>query len=326
MCSVISNNGTKLPDFIIIGAMKSGTSSLHAILNSRDDVFMPDKEVYFFDVDDVFQHADFFVKTDNGWTFHDFDRDFDKYFHWYSRFFEEAPEGATIGEDTTTYLASEAAPARIARLLPDVKLIAVLRDPVTRAYSHYWHNVAAGRIGESFENHLRNNGRSTIERGCYKKQLERYRPFIDAGRLKVVVFEEFVRARQETIDDICRYLGLEGSVNLDAVKTRQNAATVPLNIPLRLMGNRLYTAVAAHKSLRNIPNMPGYTDKVPKSETDPLPIKLWDVYRQKLPSRKYPKMSPDTREYLEKLYGKLNRGLSDLVSRDLSRYWPYMKS
>ena len=322
---MITENGHKLPDFIIIGAMKSGTSALHDILNRHENIFIPEKEVYFFDVDDVLQHADFFVKTRKGWTVHDFDKDFEKYFKWYTRFFEEAPDDAVIGEDTTTYLASEAAAGRIQRVLPGVKLIALLRDPVSRAYSHYWHNVAAGRIGESFENHLRNNGRNTIERGCYKRQLERYRPFLEEGRLKVVLFEAFLANQQETVDEVCRYLGLSGSVELSTFDTRKNAATVPLSIPLRLLANRIYTTFASNTSLRNIPNMPGFKDVVPKRSNDHPLVKVWDFYRQKLPSRKYPKMNPDTKSYLETLYRRLNSGLSTLISQDVSRYWPYMK-
>jgi hypothetical protein len=119
--------GSKVPNFIIIGAMKSGTTSIHHILASRDDVFLPEKEVYFFDVDDIEQHGDFFIKTKNGWTFHDFEADFDTYFEWYQKYFARAEPGQMIGEDTTTYLASKKAPVRIAKLLPNVKLIAVLR-------------------------------------------------------------------------------------------------------------------------------------------------------------------------------------------------------
>ena len=97
------SDGKKVPDFIIIGAMKSGTSTIHSILSEREDVFMPEKEVYFFDVDDIEQHPDFFVRTSAGWTYHDFEKDFDTYYSWYSRFFQAAGDDMFVGEDTTTY-------------------------------------------------------------------------------------------------------------------------------------------------------------------------------------------------------------------------------
>ena len=316
-------DGKKAPDFIIIGAMKSGTTSLHAILASRPDVYMPDKELYFFDVDDFEQHPDFFIKSRSGWTVHDYDNDFPAYYDWYTRSFEGASDHVLIGEDTTTYLASRSAPERINRLLPEVKLIVMLRDPVDRAYSHYWHSVAAGRISVSFEDHLRLAPGNTMRRGDYKEQLMRYRPFLEDNRLKVIIFEEFISNQSAIVADILSYLGLE-SVSEPTADISRNRATVPLCIPLRLCANGVYRLLARRLSLRNIPNMPGYDAGSGAGSRRPRLSKLFDLYRHHLPSRAYPAMKADTRAFLEKVYRKRNAGLSELIGRDVSCYWPYM--
>src|SRR5512139_536133 len=162
-----------LPDFIIIGAPKCGTSALHLILAHHPGVFIPDLEVYFFDVDDISIHPEFFQRRD-GFTLHDFDRDLDTYLDWYRSLFAGAAPGQLVGEDSTTYLASRRAPERIARLLPSVRLIAMLRDPVARAYSNYWHNVRRARTARSFEETLRLEPGSLLTRGFYAEQLARY--------------------------------------------------------------------------------------------------------------------------------------------------------
>jgi hypothetical protein len=325
---VKTQNSSRLPNFIIIGAMKSGTTSIHHILASRNDVFMPEKEVYFFDVDDIEQHGDFFIKTQDGWTFHDFEADFDTYFEWYQKFFARAEPGQMIGEDTTTYLASKKAPTRIAKLLPDVKLIAVLRDPVARAYSHYWHNMAAGRVTKSFEKTIRQGGGNLLVRGFYEDHLRRYESFIKDGRLKVILFEDFIRNKQGTIDDVCAYLGLEGTVDVAAIDSHQNVATVPLIIPLRYFGNWIYRAFASNISNRNIPNMPAYNPQTigATGKGAKLSSRIWRFYRSRLPSRSYPPMKPDTRAFLERLFKNRNAGLSELIGRDVADRWPYMKN
>ena len=122
-----------LPDLILVGAPKCGTTSLHAMLALHPDVFIPEYEVFFFDVDDVMIHPDFFFHR-SGSSFHDYEGEFEEYLAWYRSLFTSAEPGQIIGEDTTTYLCSHYAPTRIAELLPDVKLIALLRDPVDRAY------------------------------------------------------------------------------------------------------------------------------------------------------------------------------------------------
>src|SRR5688572_14326389 len=114
--------GARLPDFLIVGAMRSGTTSLHKYLQAHPDVFVASgKEVHFFD------------------------RRYGRGLDWYRSRFAGVTTERVVGEATPAYMYDENAIARIAHDLPDARLIVVLRNPVDRAYSHYWRNRSRGR-------------------------------------------------------------------------------------------------------------------------------------------------------------------------------------
>ncbi len=106
-----------LPDFMIIGAPKCGTTSLFEYLCGHPNVARPRRK-----------------------EIHYFDERFERGLAWYRRHFPLVEKPQITGEATTAYLFAKNTPARAAALVPDAKLIAVLRDPVRRVISHYWHN------------------------------------------------------------------------------------------------------------------------------------------------------------------------------------------
>lgn len=69
----------RFPDFIIVGAMKCGTTSLHKILSSHPEIFIPEREIHFFDIDDISQHPDFFIFSNGNWYYPQLGRDVEKY-------------------------------------------------------------------------------------------------------------------------------------------------------------------------------------------------------------------------------------------------------
>jgi hypothetical protein len=182
-------------------------------------------------------------------------------------------------------------------------------------------------VTKSFEKTIRHEGGNLLVRGFYEDHLRRYESFIKDGRLKVILFEDFIRDKQGTIDGLCAYLGLEGTVDVSAIDSHQNVATVPLIIPLRYFGNWIYHAFASSISNRNIPNMPAYDPQTvgATGKGARLSSRIWRYYRNRLPSRRYPPMNPDTRVFLEKLFQNRNAGLSELIGRDVADRWTYMK-
>ena len=317
------------PHFIIVGAQKAGTSTLHGILGAHPEVFIPDREVFFFDIDDRTQHPDF--DPIDGAT-RDFEADFDTYAAWYARFFERSRPGQLRGEDSTSYLASEVAPRRIARLCPDVKVIALLRDPVSRAYSHYWHDVSRGRCSRSFTEVANDHDSLVVRRGFYRQQLQRYHEALGPERVKVLVFEEFSRNLERVSAEVCEYLGLQPPPASALDRERYNVARVPRNLEARLWINR-HLHFLVKKSYRGLLPEPNAGARV---LVGPWRERLWgsaaaryanrflDAVR---PQRKYPPMPEPTRERLAKLYRDANAGLGELLGRDdLARWWPSVRA
>ena len=111
--SWIPKNNTNLPEFIIGGAMKSGTTTLHQILVKHPDVFMANDELGFFDMDSIVEHPDFNFFDGNTWHTQKIDQDLTSVWKWYSDKFKDANEGQIKWEDSTTYLSFALAAKRI---------------------------------------------------------------------------------------------------------------------------------------------------------------------------------------------------------------------
>ncbi|MGD8609350.1 MAG: sulfotransferase [Myxococcales bacterium] len=312
-----------LPHFILIGAPKCGTTSVHAMLAEHPDVFIPEHEIFFFDVDDVITHPDFFVHR-GGLSFHDYEGDFESYFAWYRSLFSDAKRGQLVGEDTTTYLFSPDAPRRIADLLPDVRLIALLRDPVDRAYSQYWHNVRAGRHTVSFERVLRTNPTALLAHGFYAEQLERYRGFLEAGQLHVCFFEDLAADPPAEIRRIYDFLGLDEPLSIDRAAQHCNRARPPLHLGARLHLNQWIGHRFSFPRPR--PNIPGY--RGPQENSLARELRWYEkallTLDENIPRKRHPPMRDDTRIHLQKLFARKNRNLATLLGADVSARWPYM--
>lgn len=304
---------------MIVGAMKSGTSTLHHILAQHESVYIPDREIAFFDIDDIRQHHDFFVKAPDTWTFHDYDKYFDQYLSWYQSLFEEAQSDQLIGEDSTTYMASRKAPQRIAKLLPGVKLIFLLRDPVSRTYSHYWHLVRTGRAIYDFERMIQYCPCSLLQRSFYRNHVSRYQRFFPDKNLHFVIFEDFISDTQKCITEICNFLNLSSTLDISQIDTHINPAVVPRSLKVQLFFNRIFRDVVAKRYFGTLPNMPtNNTHRI-------LKVTRKILNKINLVSDRYPPMKPETKSFLQNLFANENRGLSDLIGKDVVKYWPYMK-
>lgn len=306
----------RAPDFIIGGAMKCGTSSMHTILSSHEKIYIPDEEIHFFCMDDIVQHPAF-IKYDPDRI--DFEADVEKKRAWYSSFFESAEENQVLGEDSTVYLASTVAPQRIRRHLPDVKLIFLIRNPVDRTYSHYWHRVLSGRATYQFERELQQGPTLLHLRSYYKPQLERYFDLFPQDQIKVVLFERFTEHTQTVVDEVCSYLGLSRSVDLDTVRTHARASHAPRWLWLFLVLNCVLDPTRDHYDA----HLPGMSND--REETSHPLRRILHLLQRGIPrDESYPPMRAGTRERLARIYAHENDGLGDLIDVDLGKYWPFM--
>lgn len=211
-----------LPDFIIIGAMKCGTSSLYNYLTSHPYIGKArKKETHFFDLQ------------------------FNKGLNWYRSFFPLLARKAftkiflrhnfITGEATPMYILHPHAPRRIYSLLPNVKLIILLRNPVDRAYSHYnkykRHLIKLGKNYLSYEEYMINSIKklnqglfnfredtkyensflskeSVFARGIYVNQIKRWHKYFPKEQILILKSEDLFNNSRKTLEKVFRFLTL----------------------------------------------------------------------------------------------------------------------
>lgn len=228
-----------LPNFLVIGAEKSGTTWLKHNLRAHPEIFVPaQKEVHFFDKDKNFRRG----------------------LDWYGEYFLPREGTKAIGELTPGYLASSKAPARIARLLDHPVLVAILRNPVDRAYSAYWMGVAKARIAEGFELALKRH-RHLIDNGRYGRHLRRYLEHFDAGSLLLLRYEDLAEP-EALLARLYSFLGVSSSLLPEVSRERIFRSSVPRSVFLNrfaLVSNRGLRAIGLDVLVR-----PAWRDRVRK--------------------------------------------------------------
>lgn len=203
------------PDFLIIGAPKAGTTALHSALACHPQVFVshPKEPKYWLCDDAPPPHwrgpGDKHSQQEWIWRRRD-----------YEALFARAPEGTVRGESTPFYLWSTRAQQRIAASLPDVRLIAVVRDPVDRAYSNWMHLWCDGLepCGDFLEAFAREEERIEAgyapfwryrELGLYGAQLASLYSLVPRSQVLVLRYKDIVDTPVEAVDTACRFLGIE---------------------------------------------------------------------------------------------------------------------
>ena len=247
-----------LPDFIIGGAPKCGTTSLHQVLDQHTDVWMAKNELYFYDADDPVAHADFLGGDGNDLAWRT-PQD-PALQEWYQSRFKDAPDGCLIGEDTTTYLMSDVAPFRISAANPNVKILFMLRDPVERAFSQYWHLLRSGRTCVSFEKALSSEP-SIISGSTYAPRLRQFQHALGKDRIHVVLFEEFRTNQQAVLDGVTNYLGVP-PLSLEKVETWHNRTMYPTRAETLLRLNRIGRILVRYRYARHFGGDTGTLSRV----------------------------------------------------------------
>ena len=202
----MSSRSDCLPDFIIVGAMKCGTSTLAAQLGSQNSVFMTTpKEPNFFSDDDVFARG----------------------MAWYQDLFAPAEPGMLKGEASTHYTKLPTYPDTVSRLqstLPDVKIVYLIRNPMTRAISHFIHEWSQGVLDKDVEKALTTHP-EIREYGCYGAQI---RPFVEAfGREQILLtsLEQLQADQDGELNRIAAFLGVEERAVWNHELSRVNASS-----------------------------------------------------------------------------------------------------
>lgn len=207
-----------IPDFVIIGAGKSGTTSLDNYLKQHPQVFIPMvKEPNFFGYEHLTEQ-DFAGQPGELKHFQSSVTTLDAYLG----LFNDAKAGQVKGETSNTYLYHEHAPPRIKYYNAGMKLIAMLRQPAGRLYSRYLHLARENRLPTPhFEDSLNRQSiwwqrNDLVKEGFYFNNLSRYFQFFPKEQIRVYLYDEFNKNPQETLKDIYGFLGVDQSFETDA--------------------------------------------------------------------------------------------------------------
>lgn len=227
--------GSKWPNLFIVGAARSGTTSLHYYLNQHPEIFMsPMKEPHFFSrirPDPRFKLFYPYVDDESA----------------YLELFAAAGGTRLRGEASPSYLWVPDAAKRIHAANPEAMIIIILRDPVSRAHSHYLVDFVEGLESRAFATAIKEDmaraeprwGQTPmyVHAGLYSAGLERYLSLF-GERVKVVIFEEFIRDPNASLVDIFRFLEVDSDF-ADQVDTEpRNVFHVPRNrLAQRLLGS-----------------------------------------------------------------------------------------
>jgi Sulfotransferase family len=191
------------PNSFIVGAAKSGTTSLHVTLARHPDVYMTDfKEPHFFSRPLVYdRHAAFFRQVTDESA--------------YQALFRDAADAKVVGESSTTYLWEPTACERIAGRCPTAQIIICLRDPVERAFSHYLDNVRDGFERRPFDRALADEQvhggdwlTGYVGVGRYATQVQRYLETFGSS-VFIVYFEDLLSDTEGELRRLAGFLNLD---------------------------------------------------------------------------------------------------------------------
>ena len=287
---MITKQNLVLPNLFIGGVQKSGTTYLHNLLKEHPDVFSPKypQEIHFFA----------------------FEYDYQKNIKKYQNKFRSWQGEKIIFQTSPYYLYLPAVPERIANIIPDAKFIFILRNPIDRAYSHYWHSVKYAYEKLSFVEAIRlepsriatnfhyNRKYSYLNRGKYPEQIERFYHQFGRENILIIFFNELTKDINQVLVKCALFLDIDASLfplNLtQIINTKKNQSRLPRN----------YYVQKISSSMKNSPLL--------------FLSVLLDKFNLKLTT--YPPIEKETKIYLQDYFEPEINKLEKLIDQDLS-YW-----
>jgi predicted GNAT superfamily acetyltransferase len=286
------------PDFLVIGAYKSGTTALHHMLRAHPQVFVPARRE-----PSYFAFADELDRSYPTWT--RAVRDEQEYLS----LFAGAEAAKAVGEVSPEYLLNPAAAPSLAKRLPHVTLLAVLRNPVDRAFSDWAMYRREGVESLAFEDALRvqderrARGDATgyyLTGSEYAEQVARYHNVFGRTRLRVWLYDDIVRDSDAAYAEILTAIGVEPQVPATQLE-HYNIGMVPVSGPDRLV-------YALRVRLRPV------TRRLPFASARSRVSAQLDARLQR------PELDPETRAWLVEHFRPDVERLQDLIDRDLSAW------
>lgn len=291
----------RLPNFLLIGAAKSGTTTLYEYLCRHPQIYMcTPKEPDFFSIDKIYAQG----------------------VEWYSALFEDAEPDQVCGDASTTYSRLQQHPqaaARIAQTLPNVKLVYIMRNPVDRAYSFYVHRLKVCRyrpefaVPPTFEEAIKEVS-EFVDSGNYIAQIEEYLQYYSKESFLFLLMEDLVKKPEDTMTKIFDFLGVDSS--LKVTQSGLVAANPGGKQPEWIFSKELTQPIKAIPGFSLAANLlPKWLRHQIYEGLKALRYESWSK-QQYLP----PPMLPETRQMLLNHFRVPNQKLANFLNRDLSAW------
>jgi hypothetical protein len=301
-----------LPTFIIIGAGKSGTTAVYHFLNEHPEVFMsPVKETNFFELEGKPIGTD---SEEDPYNLYHYPQSINTW-KAYKKLFKDAKSNQAIGEASPMYLYGERSAGHIKDKLPDVKLIAILREPVDRLYSRWLHLLRDGNesIGD-FKDCLNKSSiwwkrNDLVTEGFYGTNLKKYTDLFPTSQLKVLLYDDFKENPEGFLKEIFEYIGVDSSFE-PSLDREYNVSGKPKNpIVDNLIGTDSFLVKTAKKIA------PSATEQLKKGMAKQMLTSLRKKNMERPKIQKKFKLKLFNEVYLEEI-----EKLEKLINRDLTSW------
>lgn len=271
------------PNFLYIGGDRCGSKSQHKFFQQHPDCYVPPiADPYFFD------------------------RHYDRGLEWYFSLFEKAPKQAlAIGEFSHDYLHSSDAAERIARDLPDVRLLATLRHPIERTFSSYVGAYSAGATRLTFEEALKSDP-MFIGNSLYADKLDAYFSRFPRERILVQFFDDLEEDPEAFAKCAFSFVGLGEAPAID-----YGARLSKLSSP------RFPLAGVISRQAANLLRRLGWVNLLGKVKNDP---RIRPLFYRPFSADDRPTMRDETRKYLRQTFSTQIDRLETMFDRDLTHW------
>jgi len=304
---------TNLPNFLVVGAAKSGTTSLYEYLSKHSEIFVPTPKEPYFLIGEKYQNVNS--------EFAHYVKQKIKEFNEYQEIYKNSCSKKAIGDFSAAYLYFyESTIKNIKKYIGLPKILIILRDPSERAYSNYLHHVREGNESESFETALklidkRMNenwwwGYFYKEAGLYYEQVKAY--LENFSQVKIFLFEDLESDAQKVVDETCSFL------DVPAIKINANKIYNKTGIPRKNLRTFLYNKwIKWVDGKHSVP-----TQMMRKTLPHNIRSSIRETLKEQLllKSLNKPKMNPETRKMLIEYYREDILKLQELINRDLTNW------
>ena len=274
---------TVLPTFVVIGAAKAGTTSIHEYLSEHPQVFMPSIKPQFLAYDGPGSVGDYPVRD----------------FAHYESLFTDTQGYAAIGDVSEACLNSTGAAGRIATTIPDARIIVVLRNPVERAFSGYMMQLRTGKQQVEAATAFREDA-NFVQGGFYFERLTRYFDRFPRERIQVHLFDDFSADTLGVMRQMFRFVGVDDTFR-PGVEVRHNAGYSPRSKALSVF--------VARRDVRQVAR------RIVPRAVRPFVRRALRANQAAIPS-----MPVTLRAEMEELYREDVLRVEELIGRDLSRW------